>query len=197
MDQGERRNPFSAELVLKSYHQGIFPMAGEDGRIRWYFPALRTILPLETFHVSNSLKRFYRQKKFEVTVDRQFKMVMDGCANRKETWISQQFIRVYSDLNQQGFAHSVEVWRGEELAGGLYGVALGGAFFGESMFHHLPNASKIALVYLVERMKERGMVLLDTQFNNPFLRQFHTREIPAQDFLRLLRPALFLKVSFV
>lgn len=185
--------PLSCELLIAAYAQGIFPMDVE-GEIHWFSPDPRAIIPLEGFHASRNLRQLYRSGRFEIRIDTCFEEVIRQCARRKEgTWISKEIVRAYTNLHHSGFAHSVESWREGELAGGLYGVALGGAFFGESMFHRQTDASKIALLALVEHMKERGFTLLDVQFLTPHLRRFGAVGIPRQQYLARLRAALKVK----
>lgn len=172
-------------------------MAGDGGEIGWFSPDPRGILPLETFHVPHGLKRTLRKGIFEVRIDHAFESVMRACAERSETWISEEIIASYLNLHQLGYAHSVEAWREGQLAGGLYGVALDGAFFGESMFHRETDASKVALVALVERLRERRYQLLDTQYVTPHLQTFGAVEIPRVNYLRMLRHALALNCRFV
>ena len=179
------------------YQHGIFPMADARGEIGWYGADPRAIIDLKTFHVPRTLRQVYRQNRFELVVNRSFRAVLDACADRSEgTWISPEIARVYSELHELGYAHSVEAYRGTELAGGLYGVSVAGAFFGESMFHRVSNASKVALVYLVERITARGMALLDVQFITEHLRQFGTVEIPHEEYLKRLAAALKRPVRF-
>ncbi len=156
-------------LLVSAYREGIFPMALEDGEIGWFSPDPRGIIPLDTFHVPRRLERVVRSDEWTVRVDTRFEEVMRACAERpgEGTWISDEIFESYVALHRQGGAHSVEVWRDDVLVGGLYGVHLGGAFFGESMFHRVTNASKVALVALVERLRARGFVLLDTQWTTP------------------------------
>jgi leucyl/phenylalanyl-tRNA--protein transferase len=185
------------EMVVRAYCMGAFPMADpRRGRIDWYAPDPRAIIPLDTFHVPRSLARTIRRGRFEVRIDTAFGRVIRACAARDETWISGRIMQVYEDLHRFGFAHSVEAWHGGDLAGGLYGVALGGAFFGESMFSRVTDASKVALVALVERLRERGFVLLDTQFQTEHLARFGTVEIPRAEYLRRLAAALPLDRDF-
>ena len=187
----------TCEEVLWGYQHGIFPMADARGEIGWYGADPRAIIDLKTFHVPRTLRQVYRQNRFELVVNRSFRAVLDACADRSEgTWISPEIARVYSELHELGYAHSVEAYRGTELAGGLYGVSVAGAFFGESMFHRVSNASKVALVYLVERITARGMALLDVQFITEHLRQFGTVEIPHEEYLKRLAAALKLPVRF-
>jgi leucyl/phenylalanyl-tRNA--protein transferase len=179
-------------LVVRAYREGIFPMALEDGEIGWFSPDPRGIIPLETFHIPSRLARVVRQGRFEVAVDRDFRAVMRACAERpaEGTWISEEIFEAYVALHRLGIAHSVEARRGGVLVGGLYGVHLGGAFFGESMFHRETDASKVTLVALVDRLRRRGFTLLDTQWITPHLGQFGAIEIPRPDYLRRLKDAL-------
>ncbi len=179
-------------LLLSAYRLGVFPMAGEDGVIRWYSADPRGIIPLDAFHIPRTLRQIVRQNRFEIRINHDFEAVMRGCATGREegTWISEELIQAYVELHRLGHAHSVEAWYEGELAGGLYGVSLGGAFFGESMFHRVTNASKVALVHLVERLRERGYELLDTQANTPHLRRFGCIDIPAKRYRELLKQAL-------
>ena len=185
-------------LVVRAYREGIFPMAVEDGQIGWFSPDPRGVLPLETFHVPARLARVMRSGRFEVTADRAFEAVMRACADRPDdgTWISVEILECYLALHRLGIAHSIETWQGGELAGGLYGVHLGGAFFGESMFHRVRDASKVALAELVARLTRRGFLLLDTQWVTPHLEQFGAVEIPRRDYLHLLKRALAKECAF-
>lgn len=164
-------------------------MAMEQGEIAWFSPDPRAIIPLdERFHVPHGLKRALRKGAFRIGINSAFERVMRACAEREETWINGEIIESYCELHRLGFAHSVEAWSGVgALAGGLYGVALGGAFFGESMFHTETDASKVALHALVQRLRERGFTLLDTQWLTPHLRTFGALEIPRREYLRHLR----------
>lgn len=190
------------DLLVSAYSSGWFPMAVGDGDIRWFSPDPRGIIPLDTFHVSSRLARVVRRGSFRIEVNRDFAAVMRACAEAERddedagTWIDQEIFDSYCALHQAGYAHSVEAWRDGKLAGGLYGVALGGAFFGESMFHHVTDASKVALVALVERLRERGFTLLDTQWTTGHLDQFGAAEIPRGDYLRRLGDALRLARTF-
>ncbi|MBE7472519.1 MAG: leucyl/phenylalanyl-tRNA--protein transferase [Anaerolineae bacterium] len=190
----------SPHLLLNAYSQGIFPMADEDGAIYWYDPDPRAIIPLDNFHVPRSLMRTIRRGQFEVRVDTAFRTVMKACAEpapgRDITWINQEIITAYSELHALGFAHSVECWRAGELVGGLYGVSLGGLFAGESMFSRATDASKVALVYLVERLRRGGFVLLDTQFMTDHLRRFGAVEIPRIEYQARLVHALKRRARF-
>ncbi len=192
-----KRADLSPDRLLLAYQVGIFPMADDDGEIRWFAPDPRAIIPLDGFVVSRSLRAAVRRGAYEVCVNRAFDDVIVACAARDEgTWISDDIRLAYGALHRLGFAHSVEAWKDGQLVGGLYGVAIGGAFFGESMFHRATDASKVALVHLVERMRERGYALLDTQFMTEHLRQFGTVEIPRAEYERRLRKAIQLKCSF-
>jgi leucyl/phenylalanyl-tRNA--protein transferase len=188
----------TAELLVRAYCAGVFPMAdSRDGEIHWYAPDPRAIFPLQGFHVPRSLRRTIRKRVYEVRVDTDFPGVIRACADREETWISGEIFRAYTGLHRLGLAHSVEAWRRDELAGGLYGVALGGAFFGESMFSRQADASKVALVELVERLRARGYTLLDTQFLTEHLARFGAIEIARTEYERRLAAALALDCRFV
>jgi leucyl/phenylalanyl-tRNA--protein transferase len=186
-------------LLVRAYRKGLFPMALEDGEIGWFSPDPRGILPVDTFHVPGRLARLVRQAPYAITIDRAFEDVMRACAERPRegTWISEEIVESYAALHRLGLAHSAEVWSGEELVGGLYGVHLGGAFFGESMFHRATDASKLALVALVDRLARRGFTLLDTQWITPHLVQFGAIEIPRAEYVRRLEDALKRDCSFV
>jgi len=190
------------EILLRAYSVGLFPMAErrDDPTLYWIDPEKRGILPLDKFHVSHRLKRTVRSGRFEVRCDTAFREVMTGCAlpaaGRTETWINQEIVRLYGELFKMGRAHSVESWRNGALAGGLYGVALGGAFFGESMFSRETDASKVALVHLIARLKKGGFRLLDTQFVTDHLSQFGAREIHRDGYRELLASALDVNATF-
>jgi len=187
------------ELLLSAYAQGWFPMADPDSHeIHWYSPDPRAVFPLDSFHVPKTLARAIRQKKFTIRSDTAFHDVMAACAaprrNESESWIDEQIIEAYACLHELGFAHSVEAWLGDTLVGGLYGVSLGAAFFGESMFSRPAlggtNASKICLVHLIAMMRRQGFRLLDTQFSNEHLMQFGVEEISRQSYLARLARAV-------
>lgn len=205
----------SPETLIKAYALGVFPMAEahDDDRIFFIDPEERGILPLDDVHIPRSLKKRVRQSPYRVTINQNFEGVIDGCREitetRQDSWINPQIRQLYIALHKLGFAHSIDVWRnkngktetldetnslegadGAELVGGLYGVALAGAFFGESMFSRARDASKIALVHLMARLKAGGFTLLDTQFSNPHLEQFGVVEISRDDFKALLEQAL-------
>ncbi len=183
------------ELLLQGYRLGIFPMAMEDDSIEWFSPERRGIIPLETFHLSHAARR--ARKSFEVKIDTAFSNVIRACARRDETWINDEIIASYENLHALGHAHSVEAWQKGKLAGGLYGVAIGGAFFGESMFHRVTDASKIALAGLVEQLKRQRFILLDTQWLTSHLLQFGATEVSRAKYLELLERALNLERSFL
>jgi leucyl/phenylalanyl-tRNA--protein transferase len=194
-----RENAFieiTPEVLLKAYACGIFPMAesADDPALYWIEPELRGIIPLDTFHVPARLARTVRTTPFTVRVNRDFESVIAGCAepkrDRARTWINSRIRRIYRALYAHGHCHSVEVYDGAELVGGLYGVSLGRAFFGESMFHRARDASKIALVHLIARLKTGGYRLLDTQFVTDHLRSFGAVEVPKRRYHRLLEEAL-------
>jgi leucyl/phenylalanyl-tRNA--protein transferase len=191
------------ELLIQAYSVGIFPMAesGDDDEIFWVDPDPRGILPLDAFHVPKRLRRTVRQDLFRVACDTAFADVVESCAepaaDRPSTWINDEIVRLYVGLHRMGAAHSVEVWAGEELVGGLYGVAIGGAFFGESMFSRVTDASKVALVHLVARLRLGGFRLLDTQFVTEHLRRFGAIEIPRTEYRRRLTGALRAKAHFL
>jgi leucyl/phenylalanyl-tRNA--protein transferase len=189
--------PFTPELLRQAYQRGFFPMPHPDtGEILWFTPDPRAIIPLDGFHASRSLKRVLQKGGYEVSVNRDFRAVMAACGARDETWITDEFKRVYGQLHDEGDAHSLEVWQDGQLAGGVYGLAFGGAFFAESMFHTVTDMSKVAIYHLVERLKERGMMLLEVQFLTPHLETLGAVEIPRSVYLRRLKQALAVDASF-
>lgn len=187
--------------LIEAYCQGAFPMTDPSGRIGWYTADPRGIIPLDRFHVPRSLRQFMRARTFpyEVRIDTRFEQTMRGCmeARHGETWISEPLIDAYVRLHELGLAHSVETWCDGQLVGGLYGVSLGGAFFGESMFHRQRDASKVALVALVDRLRERGYELLDSQASTEHLERFGCIEIPARQYMQRLSQALTKTCRFV
>src|SRR4051794_19800863 len=184
------------ELLLQGYRLGIFPMAMTDESIQWFSPDPRAIIPLDKFHVPHALERVARKNVFETRIDTRFGEVIRACAKRDDTWINEEIIASYENLFDLGFAHSVEAWSNGKLVGGLYGIALGGAFFGESMFHRKTDASKFALLSLVEHLRERRFALLDTQWLTAHLARFGAVEIPRMQYLKLLTHAVDLRRSF-
>ncbi|MFS8045052.1 leucyl/phenylalanyl-tRNA--protein transferase [Rhizobium sp. BR 314] len=191
-----RRPGITPEILLRAYSIGLFPMAesADDPEIFWVEPELRGIIPLDTFHISKSLAKKIRQKPFDIRFNTDFDGVIAACAEqtigRPSTWINDTIRSLYGILHQLGHAHSVEAWEGNELVGGLYGVSLGSAFFGESMFSRRTDASKICLVYLVERLRQRGFTLLDTQFTTEHLKTFGAIDMPKDDYAKILERAM-------
>ena len=190
------------QVLLKAYACGIFPMAesADDPGIFWVEPEVRGIIPLDGFRISRRLARTIRARPYDIRIDTAFDAVVAACAEategRPNTWINQRIAHLYGALHRLGHCHSVECWDGEELAGGLYGVRLGGAFFGESMFTRKPDASKIALAHLVERLKFGGFSLLDTQFTTDHLKRFGAIDIDRSDYMRLLEKAVTQDADF-
>ena len=195
-DRGNRKQEITPQLLLKAYSCGLFPMAesADDPELFWVEPEMRGVIPLNSFHVPRSLAKVMRSGRFEMRIDTAFEDVMRGCAaatpDRPSTWINSTIFRLYTDLFHLGHAHSVEAWRNGQLVGGLYGVSLGAAFFGESMFSRETNASKVCLVHLVGHLKERGFRLLDTQFTTDHLRRFGAVDVPRRVYDKLLSAAL-------
>jgi len=193
-----QRDIIEPDLLVAAYASGYFPMAdSHQGRIRWYSPDPRAIIPLDQFRISRSLQQTLGKNIYEVKINTAFEEVIRSCATRLETWISEEIIESYLELHCEGLAHSVETWRSGKLAGGLYGVALGAAFFGESMFSSERDASKVALAALVERLRRKQYVLLDTQYLTPHLARFGTIEIPRAGYLQLLSTAVNKQTSFL
>ena len=185
------------EILEACYRAGAFPMADSYGRIEFYRSDPRSVLELEDLHISRSLARVIRKGTYEVRVDEDFGGVISACADREETWINAEIIEAYVHLHRAGKAHSVEAYNGGNLVGGLYGVTLGGAFMGESMFTRMRDASKVCFVSLVERLRQREFLLLDCQIQNPHLASLGAREIPETEYLRRLHQALSLVRSFL
>ncbi len=189
--------PLSAELIIEAYKQGVFPMDTDDG-LRWFAPDPRCIIDLDHFHVSKRLARKYRQGAFVMKMDTAWNEVLFHCANRKETWISEEIKEAYTDLYRQGKAHSIEAYNNNnQLAGGLYGVNLGGAFMAESMFHLETDASKFCLVYLVQHLKKQGFVLLDTQDFSMHKARFGAILVSKAIYLEKLAHAIKLERQFI
>lgn len=190
------RHAITPEILLRAYAAGMFPMAesADDPEVFWVQPRIRGIIPLGDFHISKSLAKKIRRKPFDITINKAFDTVMEFCAeptdDRPTTWINPLILTLYKELHRMGYTHSVEAWEGDELVGGLYGVSLGSAFFGESMFSRRTDASKICLVHLVERLKERKFTLLDTQFTTDHLKTFGAVDIPRKDYEKLLEKAM-------
>ncbi len=190
--------PLSTDLLLRAYRMGLFPMADDAGaeEVYWVEPRLRGIFPLENFHISRSLARLIRREAFTITINADFGGVMDGCADRETTWINSEIHRIYRQLHTEGHAHSLEVWEGAALVGGVYGVALGGCFCGESMFSRRRDASKVALAYLVDHLRRCGFTLFDTQFITPHLASLGAIEVPRDDYRKRLAAARKLDCDF-
>jgi leucyl/phenylalanyl-tRNA--protein transferase len=188
--------PITPDVLLRAYSIGLFPMAesADDPELFWVEPEMRGIIPLDQFHVPRSLAKAMRKHPFDIRINTAFAEVMKGCAaeapDRPTTWINETIHGLCNALHVYGHAHSVEAWEGEELVGGLYGVSLGAAFFGESMFSRRTNASKISLVHLVERLRTRGFTLLDTQFTTDHLKNFGAIDVPKKAYARLLERAM-------
>ena len=184
--------------IIQGYAQGYFLMADEAGKLGWYSSRQRALIPLdERFHYPKSLNRVLNQKRFTVGINRSFQAVCEGCAHRETTWISPELVEIYLQLNQAGWAHSFETWQGEQLAGGILGIAIGGAFIGESMFYRLPEGSKVALVKLVEHLRQRNFLLFDAQLQNPHLERFGAFTIGDRQYQIMLQQALARKRVFV
>ena len=191
------RPQLTTQLLIEAYSNGYFPMAdSRTGPIWWYSPDPRAVIPLDGFKTSRSLRQRIRKGTYDIRIDTAFEAVIRACGEREETWISGEIIRGYVCLYRDGFAHSVESWHNGALAGGLYGVSIRGAFFGESMFARESDASKVALAALVEHLRKRKFLLLDSQFMNDHIRQFGTLEIPRTEYLRRLRRALKAETNF-
>ncbi len=192
---------FTAGMVLSGYLQGVFPMAETNGDIYWYSPDPRCIIPLENYRPARSLRPVLNRGQFEIRINTEFEAVMTHCSIPRSDddgmWISEEIVEVYTQLHHLGFAHSVEAWYNGELAGGLYGVSLGKVFFGESMFHLVPNASKVAFHALILRLRERGYGLLDSQFMNDNVKRFGAVEIAKSEFLKMLRKNISVEKCFV
>ena len=190
------------QTILKGYSLGVFPMSEsfDDPKIYWINPKKRGIIPIKDFKISKSLKKEIKKNKFKITINKNFNTVIKNCAkkteNRPKTWINKKIIDSYSNLHEIGHAHSIEAWFQNKLVGGLYGVSLGSAFFGESMFSTMSNASKICLVYLIANLKKKGFTLLDTQFINPYLKKLGAIEISRQEYLKILGRSLKKNANF-
>jgi leucyl/phenylalanyl-tRNA--protein transferase len=185
------------QTLLRAYRQGIFPWYNEGDPILWWSPNPRAIFEFDRFYISRRLARTIRSGRYRLTINQAFTEVMRGCGERERTWITADMIEAYQRLHQLGHAHSIETWDGDELVGGVYGVALGGFFSGESMFHRARDASKVALAYLLEYLKVRGYILFDTQVVTEHTVSLGALEIPREEYLVRLKQALVLSVTFV
>jgi leucyl/phenylalanyl-tRNA--protein transferase len=195
--RGEELTPW---LIRYAYRQGAFPMTMDDGEVEWFQPRVRALFPIEGIHVSRSMRRvlsdvsFSRttihETRFTITFDTAFELVMRGCLRPGENWISEEFIRAYTQIQLEGWGHSAEVWRGGELVGGLYGIALGSCFCAESMFHRATNASKIALWAMVEKCRSLGFTIFDAQVMNPHLKSLGAYPVPHREYMKMLQDAL-------
>lgn len=184
------------ELLLLAYQQGYFPMAEPDGEIYWHCPDPRAVIPLNGIKISRSLRKTLDRNIFDIRFNTAFEQVVCACGSRDETWISADIVQAYNELHRLGFAHSVETWLQGELVGGLYGIALGGAFFGESMFSWRTDASKVAFVFLTRHLQAQGFTLLDSQYLNPHMESLGAIEIPHSEFINQLEYALQLQCTF-
>lgn len=184
-----------AAMVLDAYRAGVFPMGGRRA-ITWHCPRVRAVIALDAVHVPRSLDRRMRRGGFEISCDKAFREVMLGCAEREETWIDSRILRVYQQLHESGDAHSLEVWVDGVMAGGIYGVQIGGAFFAESMFHRVTDMSKVALVKLAERLRQCGFTLLEVQYLTPHLARFGAVEIGFDEYMRRVKEAVGLRRRF-
>lgn len=185
------------QALINAYCKGIFPMGMDNGRLSWFSPDPRGIIPVEDFRIPRSVRAELRRVDFEIRVNTDFGAVLRACGDRTDTWITREIIASYELLHKMGCAHSVETWLDNELVGGLYGVSIGGAFFGESMFSSVSGGSKAALVWLMEHLQRKGFMLHDTQWTTPHLAMFGGQEIPRYHYLRLLERAVQLPVTFV
>ena len=188
--------PLEPAILLNAYTKGWFPMADEDGVVQFYGADPRAVFPLNDIKPSKRTRRILRESKWHVTRDQGFEAVIRACAAREETWINDEIIDLYGALHRSGAAHSVEVWVAGELVGGLYGVAIGGAFFGESMFNHVDHASRVAFYHLIEHLRSVNFVLLDSQFINPFTQRLGAVEIPLSQYQECLSEALQVNTFF-
>ncbi|RAM48304.1 leucyl/phenylalanyl-tRNA--protein transferase [Mastigocladus laminosus UU774] len=189
---------YDTAAIIQGYAQGYFLMADEENGLGWYGSRDRTLIPLDDqFRYPKSLRRVLNQNRFTVAVNRDFESVVEGCANREVTWISAELKDIYWQLYQTGWAYSFETWQEDELAGGILGIVIGGAFIGESMFYRIPDGSKVAMVKLVERLRERQFVLFDAQMMNPHLERFGACRVGDKEYQELLYKALYRKCSIV
>lgn len=190
---------YDISAILEGYAQGYFLMANDgENSLGWYSSRERALIPLdERFRYPHSLQRILNQNRFTVAINQDFNAVVEGCANREETWISSELKQIYKALNQAGFAYSFETWKGDELAGGILGIVIGAAFIGESMFFRIPDGSKVAMVKLVERLRSRNFMLFDAQMNNPHLERFGSYIIKNRDYKSLLKKAIIQPCSLI
>lgn len=190
---------YDVSAIIEGYAQGYFLMANDgENSLGWYSSRERTLIPLdERFRYPHSLQRVLNQNRFTVAINQDFNAVVEGCANREETWISSELKQIYKALNQAGFAYSFETWKGDELAGGILGIVMGGAFIGESMFFRIPDGSKVAMVKLVERLRTQNFMLFDAQMNNPHLERFGSYIIKDKDYKSLLKKAILQPCSLI
>lgn len=196
--QNNTKNIINPKVLIQAYKQGYFPMADHKyGDIYWHCPDPRAVIPLESPKKPKSLKRNEEKYEFEYRIDTCFRSVIEKCSEREDTWISEEIIDTYMQLHKLGMAHSVETFEDDVLVGGLYGVAIGGAFFGESMFNTVTDASKGAFFHLIERLKQRNFLLLDSQYINPFTQQLGAIEITYADYIKRLIKAINLSTTFV
>ncbi|MEJ5351672.1 MAG: leucyl/phenylalanyl-tRNA--protein transferase [Melioribacteraceae bacterium] len=191
-----KKDLLKPENMIQLYAQGAFPMADDDGNIEWYLPEIRTIIPLDNFNIPRSLRKFMEKSTFEYKIDSKILDVIINCSKRPKTWISEELIEAYKGLIKLGYLHSIEVYQNNELVGGLYGVTYRGAFFGESMFSKVSQASKCALVKLIEHLNKKEFVLLDVQFQTEHLKMFGAVEISFEEYTDLLLKAYEKKISF-
>lgn len=189
---------YDVAAIIQGYSQGYFLMADENNHLGWYGSRDRTLIPLDDrFRFPKSLRRAINQERFSVAINRDFAAVVDGCADRDSTWISEELKDIYYALNQSGWAYSFETWQGDKLAGGILGIVIGGAFIGESMFFNIPEGSKVAMVKLVERLRERQFVFFDAQMMNPHLERFGAFSIDDDEYQILLEKALQSNCSLI
>ena len=183
--------------LINAYCNGIFPMGMDNGRLSWFSPDPRGIIPIGDFRVPRSVRAELRRMAFDIRVDTAFSSVVRGCGDRDGTWITREIVGSYETLHKMGCAHSIETWSGDELIGGLYGVSIGGAFFGESMFSLVSGGSKAALVWLMHHLQKKGFILHDTQWTTPHLAMFGGTEIPRGNYMELMERAVQLPIEFV
>lgn len=189
---------YDVAAIIEGYSQGYFLMADDDNNLGWYGSRDRTLIPLDRrFRYPKSLQRILNQNRFSVAINRDFQSVVDGCADRDTTWISPQLKEIYWELHYNGWAHSFETWKGDELAGGILGIAIGAAFIGESMFYRIPDGSKVAMVKLVERLRQRNFIMFDAQMMNPHLARFGAYNISDLEYQNLLAKAVMAEFTFL